>query len=174
MYIHCHIIQPSLKEDRIKLYSKTEQFHHWSPPRWRSTSTTLLKIRGKKELSNENASVYEFVSVLCVCEYESGDFWAAWECCWKPQTMRAPLALKAVTDMWEHLLLHCPPPIQRIDIWARVRSPGPLMADEAGARGNTIHADEQPARGEGEGVVRGKGSVESGGRWKQLPLDHWS
>lgn len=33
----------------------------------------------------------------------------------------------------------------RIDIWARVRSPGHLMADKAGARGNTIHADEQPA-----------------------------
>ena len=46
-------------------------------------------------------------------------------------------------------------------MWARVRSPGPLMADKAGARGNTIHADEQPARGEEEeGVVRGEGSVE--------------
>lgn len=49
-------------------------------------------------------------------------------------------------------------------MWARVRSPGPLMADKAGARGNTIHADEQPARMQGEGVVRGKGSEESGRR----------
>ncbi len=97
------------------------------------------------------------------------------KCCWKPQTIRTPLALKTATDTWEHLLLH--PPIQRIDIWARVRSPGPLMADKAGAGGNTIHADEQPARrvegrerrGSGE---RKKGSVESGGRWKQLPPDH--
>lgn len=37
-------------------------------------------------------------------------------------------------------------PIKRINIWARVRSPGPLMADKAGARGNPIHADEHPAR----------------------------
>lgn len=57
-----------------------------------------------------------------------------------------------------------PPHIQRIDIWARVRSPGPLMADEARVTGNTIHADEQPARGKGEGVVRRKGSEERGRR----------
>ena len=57
-----------------------------------------------------------------------------------------------------------------INIWARVRSPGHLMAAEAGARGNTIHADEHPAQesaGEerGEGVVRGgQARVESGRR----------
>lgn len=41
------------------------------------------------------------------------------------------------------------------------------MSDKAGAGGNTIHADEQPARksgGEGKGVVRGNSSVESGRR----------
>lgn len=44
------------------------------------------------------------------------------------------------------------------------------MADKAGARGNTIHADEQPAgrvegrEGKGEGVVRGKSDGESGRR----------
>lgn len=49
------------------------------------------------------------------------------------------------------------------------------MADKAGATGNTIHADEQPARGEGEGVVGGKRAV-----WRAVedesscPLDHSS
>lgn len=43
------------------------------------------------------------------------------------------------------------------------------MAEKAGAGGNTIHADEQPApesggEEKGEGVVRGRGSLESGGR----------
>lgn len=90
------------------------------------------------------------------------------------KTISAPLALKAVKDTWEHLLLP-PPPSGRIDIWARVLSPGPLMADKAGATGNTIHADEQPARGEGEGVVGGKRAV-----WRAVedesscPLDHSS
>lgn len=65
---------------------------------------------------------------------------------------------------------------QGINIWARVCSSGPLMADHAGAGGNTIHADEQPARRETEGVVSVKGSQESGRRWiqnKQKFLMQW-
>lgn len=50
------------------------------------------------------------------------------------------------------------------------------MADHAGAGGNTIHADEQPARRETEGVMNVKGSQESGRRWiqnKQKFLMEW-
>lgn len=35
------------------------------------------------------------------------------------------------------------PTFHRIDFWARVGSLGPLMADKAGAGGNTIRADEE-------------------------------
>lgn len=49
---------------------------------------------------------------------------------------------------------------QGINIWARICSSGPLMADHSGAWGNTIHADEQPARREMEGVVSIEGSQE--------------
>lgn len=81
----------------------------------------------------------------------------------------------------ERLLLHplTHPPtitnIPRIDMWARVRSPGPLMADKAGARVILYMLTSRSSGGEGEGVVRGKGS---GGKRekmkkKQLPEDHW-
>lgn len=85
------------------------------------------------------------------------------------ESLSAPLALEGTG---EHLLLQPPPSthtqpthFQGINNWARVCSSGPLMADHAGARGNTIHADEQPARSETEGVVSVKGSQESGRRW---------
>lgn len=128
------------------------------------SSATLIK--GKMKETSKNAPVCE--------RMESGE---GQECCWKPQTIRpplAPLALKAVKDTWDYLLLH--PPIRRIDFWARVCSPGSLMADKAGANGNTIHADEQPPRSGTERKRKGsgkeKGSVESGTRWKQLLLKH--
>lgn len=43
-------------------------------------------------------------------------------------------------------------------MWARVRSPGPLMADKAGARVILYTLTSRSSGGEGEGVVRGKGS----------------
>lgn len=43
-------------------------------------------------------------------------------------------------------------------MWARVRSPGPLMADKAGARVILYMLTSRSSGGEGEGVVRGKGS----------------
>lgn len=64
----------------------------------------------------------------------------------------------------ERLLLHplTHPPtitnIPRIDMWARVRSPGPLMADKARARVILYVLTSRSSGGEGEGVVRGKGS----------------
>lgn len=39
------------------------------------------------------------------------------------------------------------------------------MADKAGASGNTIHADEQPARGKGEGSGERKGQW---GEWQKM------
>lgn len=80
----------------------------------------------------------------------------------------------------ERLLLHplTHPPtitnIPRIDMWARVRSPGPLMADKAGARVTLYMLTSRSSGGEGEGVVRGKGSGGKKMIKKQLPADHWS
>lgn len=74
------------------------------------------------------------------------------------ETINAPLAPQALQG-------EAPVPpslINRIDIWDRVCSPGPLMAEQAGARGNTIHADEQTA-GKVEGSER-KWSDERGGQ----------
>ena len=68
--------------------------------KFEGTLAKLSQLSLSWEESNENGSLR--ISVLCVCAYKSGDLWAGLECCWKPVSIRAPLAQEGTG---EHLLL---------------------------------------------------------------------